>query len=75
MSTEMLNDLELEDQIKDFSPAEQFLARQIYDVKKNCPACHNTKRQQIGIGGLSGIIGGAVVFAIEYLTTRSKSGG
>ncbi len=33
---QMLNDLELEQRIASFSPAEQFLAREIYDMKKAC---------------------------------------
>lgn len=36
---QMINDFELEDQIKSFSDPEKFLARQIYDIKKRCAEC------------------------------------
>lgn len=42
---QMIIDLEFEEKIRDFSKAEQFLARELYDQKKNCIA-HNSLLQE-----------------------------
>ena len=72
----IVTDLDFERQIADFTPSERFLARQIRGIEKNCPMCADAssrqKRQAIGIGSLSGIMGGAIVFAIKYLTGQQK---
>jgi len=70
-------DLDFREKIKEFTPEGKFLAEQIYDIQRNCPACNistPSNKKVIGISGISGIIGGAIVFIIEYFTVRSKSG-
>ena len=37
---DMLNDLEFEKKIADFTPGERFLARELYRVKENCQVCN-----------------------------------
>lgn len=62
---QMLNDLELEQRIASFSPAEQFLAREIYDMKKACAQCGRPSKQQqaynyTGLTGMIVAIGAAI---------------
>ena len=69
---DIASDLEFEKQIEGFTRAEQFIARQVRSIETNCPACieesNKRSRHAIGIGSLSGIIGGTIVFVIQYLT-------
>ena len=71
------NDLDFQAKIKDFTPEGRFLAEQIYAVQQNCPSCiaeaNKRTRHAIGIGSLSGIIGGAIVFVIQYFTIHKGS--
>lgn len=65
----------------------EFVAEQTYYTNKRCTEhtqrlCAletniqpTSKKQVIGVGGISGIIGGAIVFIIEYFATRGKTGG
>jgi hypothetical protein len=68
------SDLDFQEKIKKFTPEGQFLAEQIYELQKNCPTCiaEANKRtgHAIGIGGISGIVGGAIVYVIQYLATH-----
>ncbi len=65
---QMLNDLEFEQKIKDFSPAERFLAREIYEIKKQCAMCNQPDRKQrvFNITGLVGFVVAVIVGLIEY---------
>lgn len=69
----MLNDLDLEEKIKKFSPAEQFLARELYELKLKCPMCKPPSKKQlvINVAGASGLI----IAIIEGLVLWLKSGG
>ena len=78
----MSSDLAFEKLIKDFSPAEQFLARELREVKKECetrkscypaPALIMSKKAIAGgIGGV-GVIATLINIVIEVL--RSRLGG
>lgn len=65
---QMLDDLDLESKIKDFSPAEQFLAREQYkaaqaiaEIRRYCPACQGRKQQAYNYSGLTGLIVAVIV--------------
>lgn len=72
----MSSDLAFEKLIKDFSPAEQFLARELRDVKKECetrktcypaPALIMSKKAiASGVGGV-GVIATIINITIELL--------
>jgi hypothetical protein len=68
---DMNSDLEFEKQIKEFNRAEQFLARQIKEMKENCPSCNPGKRQ--GFFNVSGLLGfvTAVILAVMEGMRRS----
>ena len=75
----MSSDLAFEKLIKDFSPAEQFLARELRDVKRECEArktCYpppaiimSKKAIAGGIGGV-GVIATLINIVIEVLRNR-----
>ena len=65
---QMLHDLDLESKIKDFSPAEQFLAREQYkmalslaEIKANCPTCSSGKQKAYNYSGLTGLVVAIIV--------------
>ena len=80
MANEYLSEMELEDRIKDFTPAEQFLARQQYkislkveSIEANCLVCAPNKGQRaFNVTGAAGFIG--AVFAIVYELMKMRGG-
>lgn len=67
----MLSDFDFEKKIENFNPAERFLARQIWEIRKQCPACNPPprKRQYVAYGAGTG--GGVViVYAVIELLLR-----
>ena len=69
-----MDDLDFQAKIQGFSSEGKFLAEQIYEIQKNCPTgiaeADKRTRHAIGIGSLSGVIGGAVVFVIQWFSTH-----
>ena len=75
----MSSDLAFEKLIKDFSPAEQFLARELRDVKKECetrktcypaPALVMSKKMLAGGVGGVGVIATIINIVIEVMKNR-----
>ncbi len=70
----MLNRMELDKKIEKWSPAEQFLAREIYELKQKCPACRVNKSGLI-IGSGAGISGGAITLIGQAILNKLLGGG
>ena len=71
---DMIDQMELEKQMEKWSAPEQFIARQVYEIKKNCVMCNPSdsggKKRTItnaASGGLTGAIVAGIAMLIEYL--------
>ena len=72
----MTSDLEFEEMIKEFTPSERFLARQVRDIQILCahratcyPSVQFSRKQiAVGLGGLSGYT--VVIVAIAEALAR-----
>ena len=78
----MSSDLAFEKLIKDFSPAEQFLARELREVKKECetrktcyPAPAHIMSKKVLAGGVGGVGVIATVINITIELLRNWLGG
>ncbi len=64
---QMINDLEFEDKIRDFSPEARFLAREVYEMKKHCIACTqvDNKQKVFNASGVAGFVAATVIGVLE----------
>lgn len=60
---QMIDDLEFEKDIESFTREGQFLARQIYEIRKRCPACKYPSKKQYIVYGTGA--GGGVLIVYE----------
>ena len=78
--SEMLEEMNLEEQLKKFSDRElsEFTARQVYELSNICNLHERQIKILVGrdnktfglVGGASGILGSAIIAVLNYFTNR-----
>jgi hypothetical protein len=60
---QMINDLDFEEKIREFSPEARFLAREMYEMKKHCIACTqaDTRQKVFNASGVAGFVAAIII--------------